>query len=156
MEWLQPSRWFCVLIFVTPSVCHADNPPRLNSLPKVRALFFLPSLNMLILKKCSCVTLELISLSLQETVQESAKVSESSLVYSVLDFPMRSSAVLEVNPSDTEYAAVSYLPEMRPVWLSRHIKQFFVSVYLTVSSPQSIAQYNPKNKCRELNKNVSL
>ncbi|XP_075896773.1 uncharacterized protein LOC142897972 isoform X2 [Nelusetta ayraudi] len=51
----------------------------------------------------------------KETVQESAKVSESSLVYSVLDFPMRSSAVLEVNPSDTEYAAVSYLPEMRPV-----------------------------------------
>ncbi|KAF3835254.1 hypothetical protein F7725_027812 [Dissostichus mawsoni] len=35
------------------------------------------------------------------------------LVYSVLDFPKRTSAVMEMNSSQTEYAAISYLPEKR-------------------------------------------
>ncbi|XP_010730968.2 uncharacterized protein LOC104920403 [Larimichthys crocea] len=52
------------------------------------------------------------------TVQETEaykNVHGPSLVYSVLDFPKRPSAVMEINPNDTEYAAVSYLPENRRV-----------------------------------------
>ncbi|TKS74380.1 hypothetical protein D9C73_008462 [Collichthys lucidus] len=52
------------------------------------------------------------------TVQEteaSKNVHGPSLVYSVLDFPKRPSAIMEINPNDTEYAAVSYLPETRRV-----------------------------------------
>lgn len=51
--------------------------------------------------------------TVQETVEASTNVPGSSVVYSVLDFPKRPSAVLEMNPSDTEYAAVSYLQEKR-------------------------------------------
>lgn len=53
--------------------------------------------------------------TVQETVEASSNVPASTLVYSVLDFPKRPSAVLEMNPNDTEYAAVSYLPEKRGV-----------------------------------------
>ncbi|XP_068176587.1 uncharacterized protein [Antennarius striatus] len=42
-------------------------------------------------------------------VQETENVSSPTLVYSVLDFPKRTQVVLENNPRDTEYAAVSYL-----------------------------------------------
>ncbi|XP_028444147.1 uncharacterized protein LOC114562094 [Perca flavescens] len=51
--------------------------------------------------------------TVQETVDASYNVPAPPLVYSVLDFPKRPSAVLEINPSDTEYAAVNYLPEKR-------------------------------------------
>ncbi|KAM8744628.1 uncharacterized protein AB9X84_016136 [Acanthopagrus schlegelii] len=51
--------------------------------------------------------------TVQETFDDSKNVPASSLVYSVLDFPKRPSAVLEINPSDTEYAAVSYITENR-------------------------------------------
>ncbi|XP_071342098.1 uncharacterized protein [Trachinotus anak] len=51
--------------------------------------------------------------TVQETVQEANRVPPPSLVYSVLDFPKRPSAVLEMNLNDTEYAAVNYLPEKR-------------------------------------------
>ncbi|XP_040896444.1 uncharacterized protein LOC121183439 isoform X1 [Toxotes jaculatrix] len=51
----------------------------------------------------------------QERVGESSCVSSPSLVYSVLDFPKRPPAVLEHSSNDTEYAAVSYLPENRRV-----------------------------------------
>uniref|UniRef100_G3P1A3 Immunoglobulin V-set domain-containing protein n=2 Tax=Gasterosteus aculeatus TaxID=69293 RepID=G3P1A3_GASAC len=53
--------------------------------------------------------------TVQETLEASNYAPAPPLVYSVLDFPKRSSAVLELNPSDTEYAAVSYLPEQRRV-----------------------------------------
>ncbi|XP_069008989.1 uncharacterized protein [Embiotoca jacksoni] len=46
--------------------------------------------------------------TLQETVEASNNVPAPSLIYSVLDFPKRAPAVVEMNPSDTEYAAVSY------------------------------------------------
>ncbi|XP_049443692.1 uncharacterized protein LOC125895685 isoform X3 [Epinephelus fuscoguttatus] len=49
--------------------------------------------------------------TVQETIEATNTVPAPPLVYSVLDFPKRPSAVLEINPSDTEYAAVSYLPE---------------------------------------------
>lgn len=54
------------------------------------------------------------------TVQETVDLSNNAaapppLIYSILDFPKRPSAVLEINPSDTEYAAVSYLQEKRHV-----------------------------------------
>ncbi|XP_041646927.1 uncharacterized protein LOC121512028 isoform X2 [Cheilinus undulatus] len=48
--------------------------------------------------------------TIQETVEASNPVSAASVVYSVLDFPKRASAVVEINSSDTEYAAVSYHP----------------------------------------------
>ncbi|XP_054459339.1 uncharacterized protein LOC129095019 [Anoplopoma fimbria] len=51
--------------------------------------------------------------TVQETVDSSNNVPTPPLVYSVLDFPKRPPAVLEINPNDTEYAAVSYLPEKR-------------------------------------------
>ncbi|KAM8875614.1 uncharacterized protein AB9W97_016307 [Spinachia spinachia] len=51
--------------------------------------------------------------TVQETVEASKNAPTPPLVYSVLDFPKRASAVLELNPRDTEYAAVSYLPEKR-------------------------------------------
>ncbi|XP_008277614.1 uncharacterized protein LOC103355549 [Stegastes partitus] len=51
--------------------------------------------------------------TVQEIVEPSSNVPAPSLVYSVLDFPKRLPAPVEMNPSDTEYAAVSYLPEMR-------------------------------------------
>lgn len=47
----------------------------------------------------------------QETVANI--VPAPPLVYSVLDFPKRTSAVMEMNSSQTEYAAISYLPEKR-------------------------------------------
>ncbi|KAK5907100.1 hypothetical protein CesoFtcFv8_004984 [Champsocephalus esox] len=47
----------------------------------------------------------------QETV--ASIVPAPTLVYSVLDFPKRTSAVMEMNSSQTEYAAISYLPEKR-------------------------------------------
>ncbi|XP_078114863.1 uncharacterized protein LOC144523276 [Sander vitreus] len=53
--------------------------------------------------------------TVQETVEASYNVPAPPLVYSVLDFPKRSSAVPEINPGDTEYAAVNYLPEKRQV-----------------------------------------
>nr|XP_046248804.1 uncharacterized protein LOC124061209 [Scatophagus argus] len=53
--------------------------------------------------------------TVQETVEAIKNVPTNSVVYSVLDFPKRSSTVLEMNPSDTEYAAVSYLSERRLV-----------------------------------------
>ncbi|KAK5869745.1 hypothetical protein PBY51_024440 [Eleginops maclovinus] len=49
----------------------------------------------------------------QETVGESSGVPAPPLVYSVLDFPKRTSAVIEMNSSETEYAAISYLPDKR-------------------------------------------
>ncbi|XP_034738354.1 uncharacterized protein LOC117950997 [Etheostoma cragini] len=53
--------------------------------------------------------------TVQETVEASYNVPEPPLIYSVLDFPKRPSAVLEIHPIDTEYAAVHYLPEKRQV-----------------------------------------
>ncbi|XP_034387031.1 uncharacterized protein LOC117729780 isoform X1 [Cyclopterus lumpus] len=53
--------------------------------------------------------------TVQETVEASNNVPTPPLVYSVLDFPKRSAAVLEINPSGTEYSAVSYLSEKRQV-----------------------------------------
>ncbi|KAM7409611.1 hypothetical protein PAMA_001209 [Pampus argenteus] len=53
--------------------------------------------------------------TVQETVEASNHVPAPSLVYSILDFPKRPPAVLEMNLNDTEYAAVSYLPEKRQV-----------------------------------------
>lgn len=64
---------------------------------------------------------------LQETLEASNYAPAPPLVYSVLDFPKRSSAVLELNPSDTEYAAVSYLPEQRRVWHAGEPKPSSVS-----------------------------
>ncbi|XP_039985146.1 uncharacterized protein LOC120791068 [Xiphias gladius] len=49
----------------------------------------------------------------RDTAEEPSRVAPPSLVYSVLDFPKRPPTVLEINPNDTEYAAVSYLPEER-------------------------------------------
>ncbi|XP_051233400.1 uncharacterized protein LOC127350626 [Dicentrarchus labrax] len=51
----------------------------------------------------------------QETLEESKNVPGQSVIYSVLDFPKRPPTILEINPSDTEYAAVSYLTEKRSV-----------------------------------------
>lgn len=48
--------------------------------------------------------------TIQETVEASNPISAASVVYSVLDFPKRASAVVEINSSDTEYAAVSCHP----------------------------------------------
>ncbi|XP_031715259.1 uncharacterized protein LOC116390105 [Anarrhichthys ocellatus] len=53
--------------------------------------------------------------TVQETVEASTNVPAPPLVYSVLDFPKRYPAVLEINPSDIVYADVSYLPEKRQV-----------------------------------------
>ncbi|XP_026178997.1 uncharacterized protein LOC113139741 [Mastacembelus armatus] len=53
--------------------------------------------------------------TIQETVEVSNDVAPPSVIYSVLEFPKRPSTVLEFNPNDTEYAAVSYLPEKRSV-----------------------------------------
>lgn len=53
--------------------------------------------------------------TVQETVQASNIVPAPSVVYSILDFPKRPPAVLEMSPNDTEYAAVSYLPEQKRV-----------------------------------------
>ncbi|XP_044056518.1 uncharacterized protein LOC122878163 isoform X2 [Siniperca chuatsi] len=53
--------------------------------------------------------------TVQATVEAFNNVPAPSLVYSVLDFPKRPLSVLEMNPNDTEYAAVSYLPEKRRV-----------------------------------------
>ncbi|XP_068590981.1 uncharacterized protein [Cebidichthys violaceus] len=53
--------------------------------------------------------------TVQETVEASNNVPAPPLVYSVLDFPKRSPVVLEINPCDTVYADVSYLPEKRQV-----------------------------------------
>ncbi|KAM3619226.1 uncharacterized protein V6R79_004806 [Siganus canaliculatus] len=47
------------------------------------------------------------SATIQEAVDEPQ--NKPSVIYSVLDFPKRPSAVLEMNSNDTEYAAVSYL-----------------------------------------------
>ncbi|XP_056233707.1 uncharacterized protein LOC130170457 [Seriola aureovittata] len=51
--------------------------------------------------------------TVQETSLESNRVPPPSLVYSILDFPKRPSPILGINPNDTEYAAVNYLPENR-------------------------------------------
>ncbi|XP_035508748.1 uncharacterized protein LOC118321511 [Morone saxatilis] len=51
----------------------------------------------------------------QETLEASKNVPGQSVIYSVLDFPKRPPTILEINPSDTEYAAVNYLPEKRSV-----------------------------------------
>ncbi|XP_074490748.1 uncharacterized protein LOC141767394 isoform X2 [Sebastes fasciatus] len=53
--------------------------------------------------------------TVQETIEASNNVPASQLVYSVLDFPKRPQTVLDINPNDTEYAAVSYLQEKRQV-----------------------------------------
>ncbi|KAK9519473.1 hypothetical protein VZT92_022201 [Zoarces viviparus] len=53
--------------------------------------------------------------TVQETVEASTNVPAPQLVYSVLDFPKRYPAVLEINPNDIVYADVSYLPEKRQV-----------------------------------------
>ncbi|XP_041861164.1 uncharacterized protein LOC121652476 [Melanotaenia boesemani] len=56
--------------------------------------------------------------TVQETISSvefSMNVPGPSLVYSVLDFPKRPPTVVEFNPSDTEYASVSYLPEKRQI-----------------------------------------
>ncbi|KAK2835364.1 hypothetical protein Q5P01_015848 [Channa striata] len=49
--------------------------------------------------------------TIQETIDNSINVPPPSLIYSVLDFPKRCSTVVEINPNDTEYAAVSYFTE---------------------------------------------
>lgn len=41
-------------------------------------------------------------------MEVSVEAPQPSVVYSVLDFPKRASAVLDSNVNDTEYAAVSY------------------------------------------------
>ncbi|XP_028259609.1 uncharacterized protein LOC114434507 [Parambassis ranga] len=61
--------------------------------------------------------------TLQETIDVPANAAAPStiystaatpsVIYSVLDFPKRPPTVVELNPNDTEYAAVSYLPETR-------------------------------------------
>ncbi|KAF7656317.1 hypothetical protein LDENG_00043740 [Lucifuga dentata] len=47
----------------------------------------------------------------QETTEASRNVPASSLVYSVLDFPRRPQSAAEIQPTDTEYATISYPPE---------------------------------------------
>lgn len=50
------------------------------------------------------------------TLQETIEMSNSpapSVIYSVLNFPSRPSAVVEMSSSDTDYAVVSCLPEKR-------------------------------------------
>lgn len=51
--------------------------------------------------------------TVQESVASSSSVSAPSVIYSVLDFPKRPPTVVEINPRDTEYAAVSYFTEKR-------------------------------------------
>lgn len=46
-------------------------------------------------------------MSLQESASY-ASVSVPSVVYSVLEFPKRASALSDVIPDDTEYANISY------------------------------------------------
>lgn len=50
-------------------------------------------------------------MSLQETVS-SVSVSAPSVVYSVLEFPKRASALSDTIPNDTEYANISYAEKM--------------------------------------------
>lgn len=50
-------------------------------------------------------------MSLQETAS-SVSVSAPSVVYSVLDFPKRASALSDITPHDTEYANISYVEKM--------------------------------------------
>ncbi|XP_035764127.1 uncharacterized protein LOC118454263 [Neolamprologus brichardi] len=51
--------------------------------------------------------------TVQESVASLSSVSAPSVIYSVLDFPKRPPTIVEINPRDTEYAAVSYLAEKR-------------------------------------------
>ncbi|XP_035504246.1 uncharacterized protein LOC118318572 [Scophthalmus maximus] len=51
--------------------------------------------------------------TVQGRVEGSYSAAPPSLIYSVLDFAQRPSAVLDIDPNDTEYANVSYLPEKR-------------------------------------------
>ncbi|XP_039889180.1 uncharacterized protein LOC120734412 isoform X2 [Simochromis diagramma] len=51
--------------------------------------------------------------TVQESVASLSSVSAPSVIYSVLDFPKRPPTIVEINPRDTEYAAVSYLTEKR-------------------------------------------
>ncbi|KAM9384255.1 uncharacterized protein KZ484_006121 isoform 1-T1 [Pholidichthys leucotaenia] len=53
--------------------------------------------------------------TVSETVDAPRNMPAPTLVYSVLDFPKKSPAVMAINPRDTEYAAVSYLPEKRQI-----------------------------------------
>ncbi|XP_034036726.1 uncharacterized protein LOC117519530 [Thalassophryne amazonica] len=50
---------------------------------------------------------------LQETVVASINLPAPSPIYSILDFPKRPHAALEIQPTETEYAAVSHLPKKR-------------------------------------------
>ncbi|XP_078141885.1 uncharacterized protein LOC144539799 [Centroberyx gerrardi] len=46
--------------------------------------------------------------TVQGTAEASSRVPAAPLVYSVLDFPKRGQAGVEIQPRDTEYAAISY------------------------------------------------
>lgn len=50
-------------------------------------------------------------MSLQETAS-SVSVSATSVVYSVLEFPKRASALSDIIPNDAEYANISYAEKM--------------------------------------------
>ena len=50
-------------------------------------------------------------MSLQETAS-SVSVSAPSVIYSVLEFPKRASALSDVIPNDTEYANISYVEKI--------------------------------------------
>lgn len=86
-------------------------PPQQISIPtlQVRMLLSFPLLKYLYI---GAEILQLHWLFLQETIEFNS-TSPPSVIYSVLDFHKRPSAVLEMNPNDTEYAAVSYLSEKR-------------------------------------------
>lgn len=58
---------------------------------------------------------------LQETAS-SVSVSANSVVYSVLEFPKRASALSDVLPNDAEYANICYAEKM---WFSAERASFF-------------------------------
>ncbi|XP_037829976.1 uncharacterized protein LOC119616765 isoform X2 [Kryptolebias marmoratus] len=51
--------------------------------------------------------------TVQETIEESNNVAGPSLVYSILDFPKRPPAAVELRHCGPEYATVSYLTDKR-------------------------------------------
>ncbi|XP_030583061.1 uncharacterized protein LOC115778847 [Archocentrus centrarchus] len=53
------------------------------------------------------------TLTVHESIESSSSMPTASVIYSVLDFPRRPPTAVEINPRDTEYAAVSYLQEKR-------------------------------------------
>lgn len=61
--------------------------------------------------KCMVILFTWLFMSLQETAS-SVSVSATSVVYSVLEFPKRASALSDIIPNDAEYANISYTEKM--------------------------------------------